>query len=310
MSQRVLITGGKGRLGRILTSYLKAQGYRVKALGRSDLESPEQSVQVDSGGRLQTLSEKVSEADILLHLASTTSRDQATQRAVHVDLTQQLLEAATATPTARFVYFSSAKAVAGEHAGQPLSVDCEPQPKSDYGRFKRAAEEAIMAHVFNPATQATILRLPMVYGPGCSGNFDRLARLVRRGVPVPLARNNVRSVLFTENLCAYIGALLATPENPVVGAGPKPVNTIHLADPEPLSSARLTQLMADQGNRPNRCVPLPQKLGLMAGYLPLVGGYAMRLFGSLELDTCSLGNWAAPYTTPQGVTLTLDQTIG
>ena len=57
-----------------------------------------------------------------------------------------------------------------------------------------------------------------------------------------------------------------------------------------------------QGQRcRNRSLKLPQYIGLVAGRLPLVGGYARRLFGTLELDTASLGNWTAPLTTEQAV---------
>ena len=273
MSQRVLITGANGRLGRVLTDYLSERGHAVQGLVRANPAGANQTADASPAALVRLLSN----CDTLVHMASTASADPASQRAVHVDLTEGLLAAAQTASLANFVYVSSIKALAGEHASQPLGIQTEPQPSSDYGRYKLQAEQAICRHNFAPGTQVRILRLPMVYGPGCKGNFDRLAGLVKRGLPVPVARDNARSMLSSTNLCAYIDALLNN-------AVPRPQithQTIHLADPQPLSSAALTDLMAQAQQCANRSVKMPQRLGLIAGRLPIIGGYARRLFLSL-----------------------------
>ena len=253
-SGRVLITGGMGRLGRVLTDYLQTKGYEVHAFVRSDSEPSTQNVRSTEAA----LVEQLQSTDVVLHLASTASSDRAVQEAVHIDLTQGLLDAMAVAPPKHFVYFSSAKALAGEHSTEQLSVDAHPQPTSHYGRFKLAAEQLIRGHPVMGSTacvtETTILRLPMVYGPGCAGNFDRLANLIRRGVPVPLARDNVRSLLFTENLCAYIGDLLAgsllespsrlPPQERLETEG-RGTRIVHLADSNPPPSAMLAQWMAN-----------------------------------------------------------------
>ena len=160
MSQRVVITGANGRLGRVLTNYLSERGHQVHGLVRTNPVGANQSADASPAGLAQLLKN----CDTLLHMASTASADQASQRAVHVDLTQQLLDAAQQTNLANFVYFSSIKAVAGEHVPQPLDTQADPQPQSDYGRYKLAAEQAVVRHEFASTTQARIIRLPMVYG--------------------------------------------------------------------------------------------------------------------------------------------------
>lgn len=298
MSQRVLITGANGRLGKLLAKHLVSQGHAVRGLVRSNPKGEAQSTAANPS----ELGELLRHTDTLLHLASTSSKDPATQQAVHVELTQQLLEAANAAGVANIVYFSSVKAVAGEHCDQAIGIDRVPEPNSDYGRFKLAAERVLFSYHFSGDTKVEIVRLPMVYGPSCGGNFDRLAGLVKRGLPIPLARDNARSLLFAGNLCGYVDALLGGPTL----AFDRP-RLSHLADPQPLSSLALTAMIARaQGGR-NASLGLPQWLARATFRAPLVGGYAARLFGSLELDTTSLNGWTAPFTTEQGVATALER---
>jgi len=300
VSQRVLITGANGRLGKLLTNHLKSQGHSVHGLVRSNPQGQGQSIATSADALLELLRN----TDTLLHLASTSSRDPAIQQAVHVELTHQLLDAANRAGVPNIVYFSSVKAVAGEHCPLPITIDGEPKPNSDYGYFKLAAERALGSYRFSGNTKVEIVRLPMVYGPGCAGNFDRLAGFVKRGLPIPLARDNARSLLYCGNLCAYVDALLG--DSTEQSAQPAKKIT-HLADPQPLSSLALTALIARAQGCRNASIGLPQWVGLLISRVPLVGGYAARLFGSLELDPASSIDWAAPFTTAQGVAVTVVQ---
>ena len=81
-------------------------------------------------------------------------------------------------------------------------------PVSDYGRSKANADAALAA-LATPEFCVTLLRVPALYGPGATGKFGQLARVMtalgRFPVFRPLAR---RSVLNLDNAAVAIAALL------------------------------------------------------------------------------------------------------
>jgi nucleoside-diphosphate-sugar epimerase len=80
------------------------------------------------------------------------------------------------------VYFSSIKAV-GEEAGGPdgpANESLPPAPTTLYGKAKREAERIIIDAAGRSEIQATILRLPMVYGLEGSGNLSKMLEAIAR----------------------------------------------------------------------------------------------------------------------------------
>jgi len=78
----------------------------------------------------------------------------------------------------------------------------------------------------NTACAWTILRPPLVYGKGNKANFGLLLKLVKSGIPLPLASvRNRRSFVYVENLVDVIIACLGNPKAfgktylPSTGAG-------------------------------------------------------------------------------------------
>lgn len=64
-----------------------------------------------------------------------------------------------------------------------------------YGISKLEAEELVLRCSSESGMTATVLRLPLVYGPGVKANMLRLFALVGRGIPLPFGRvNNRRSL--------------------------------------------------------------------------------------------------------------------
>ena len=61
-----------------------------------------------------------------------------------------------------------------------------PQPVTAYGRSKLAAEEAIKSVLADSGCAWTILRPPLVYGPGNKANFGLLVKLVQTGLPLEI----------------------------------------------------------------------------------------------------------------------------
>jgi len=101
---RILVTGGSGRLGRVLTPLLSAAGHSVRVLSRVQRAGPDLQVSGVVGDLITGagLVEAVTDIDCIVHLASN-SRN---ARAVDVEGTQRLLEAARAAGVKHLRYVS------------------------------------------------------------------------------------------------------------------------------------------------------------------------------------------------------------
>lgn len=108
----------------------------------------------------------------------------------------------------QFVFFSS-MSVYGMEVGR-IHADTPETPNTAYGRSKLDGEQALTA-LANDAFRVAILRPPMIYGPGCKGNYPRLSRLIRKLHVFPRVQNE-RSMLYIDTLCAFMDALLQSGE--------------------------------------------------------------------------------------------------
>ena len=91
-----------------------------------------------------------------------------------------MLRAAAEAGVRRFVHLSSVKAMA-EPGRDCVDEDWPGAPLTDYGRAKRAAEQAVLQAGAQHGMHVVNLRLSMVYGHGGRGNLERMARAVAQG---------------------------------------------------------------------------------------------------------------------------------
>lgn len=108
----------------------------------------------------------------------------------------------------QFVFFSS-MSVYGMEVGR-IHADTPPRPATAYGQSKLDAETALRA-LEDGAFHVAVLRPPMIYGPGCKGNYPRLSCLVRKLRVFPSVKNE-RSMLYIHTLCAFLDGLLQSGE--------------------------------------------------------------------------------------------------
>ena len=120
--------------------------------------------------------------------------------AVNRDLPLAVAEKAKKAWVGQFIFLSSLYAY-GRKRGE-INAGTKENPTDAYGLSKLEAEKAL-AGLANDTFRVAILRPPMVYGPGCRGNFPRLAALVRR-LPVFPDRPNRRSLIYIENLARLL----------------------------------------------------------------------------------------------------------
>jgi nucleoside-diphosphate-sugar epimerase len=282
---RVVVTGASGFVGRVVVPALRARGHDVLALDRAALGDI---------GAIRDWSVHLSGSDAVVHLAGVAharQTDERRLRAVNVDAALALGKAAAAAG-AKMLQMSSVK-VLGEETPRGSFDDSSPHaPQDAYARAKAEAETALRAV---PGLSLTVLRPPLVYGPGVKANFFALMRAVARGWPLPLAGiENRRSLLYVGNLADAVVRCVETP----LAAG----NTYCVTDGAPLSTPDLCRALGAALGTPARLFFFPP--ALLELWPP-----ASRLTRSLVVDDGAIRrglDWAPLHTVAEGLRRTAE----
>jgi len=83
-----------------------------------------------------------------------------------------------------------------------INASTTPEPIDFYGRSKLEADLEIQK-LNSDEFKTVIIRTPMVYGPGCKGNFPRLKKIAKLSPIFPNIENK-RSMIYIDNLCEFI----------------------------------------------------------------------------------------------------------
>jgi len=300
---RVLITGAAGFVGRALLA--TRAPLQLRAAVRSDPVpglGVDQVIVGDIDERTDW-SQALDGVDCVVHLAARVhvidpnANDRVEFERTNVLGTEQLARAAAAVGVRRFIFLSSIK-VNGESSGdRAFRVDDIPRPKDDYARSKLEAERRLSAIETASGMTVSIVRPPLVYGPGVCANFYRLLSLARSGLPLPLASVvNVRSMVSVWNLCDLIFALLRHD---------RPMNGVFLvADGEDISTAELLRRLAQIMRRPLRLFSLPvgalKALAVFAGRSAEINKLCNSLVVDISQTHARLG-WSPPVTLDEGL---------
>ena len=201
--KRILITGKNSYIGRSVETWLTRlpEKYIVDTV---DME-------VDSWKETD-----FSKYDVVLHVAgiahvSTDPKLEDLYYRVNRDLTIETAKKAKAEGVRQFVFMSSI-IVYGDSKISKRVIDrnTEPTPSNFYGVSKLQAEEGIK-FLEDDDFKIVILRPPMIYGKGSKGNYLKLSRLARK-IPVFPDIDNERSMLYIDNLCEFIKAMIDNEE--------------------------------------------------------------------------------------------------
>jgi len=305
-AMRIAVTGASGFVGRSLIAHGTASGAEMIAVVRreSPLTGATQRIVPDITDTA-ALTRAFAGADAVVHLAARVhvmhreGREALARfRAVNVDGTRAVVDACGAAGVRRLVFLSTAK-VLGEGGNGVLRDDAPLAPQGAYAQSKAEAEELVAAVA--PAGLAwTILRPPLVYGPGVGGNFRRLLRLAQIGAtfPVPLgAVRNQRSLVAVRNLAAAALHALRDPR----AAGHRYL----VSDGEDLSTAELLRRLGELRGRRVRLLAVPPFI--LRGALRVLGkgAEADRLLESFAVDSSGIRrelDWIPP--------LRLDEALG
>jgi nucleoside-diphosphate-sugar epimerase len=224
----VAVTGARGYIGRIVSTALAADGFRVIGLVRR----PE----AGSGDRLYDLrrdpdANLLEGVDTLIHCAydfSVTS--EADIWAVNVVGTRRLLEAVAGSSVRRTILVSSMSAY--------------PGTDQLYGRAKLDTERTALE------LGMAVVRLGLVYGPGWGGMAGSLKKMANLPLVPIVGTRSYQYTVHEEDLADAFVVLAHASELPNIPLG--------LANPDPVPFRLLMERIAVATGRPRlRFIPIP-----------------------------------------------------
>lgn len=166
-------------------------------------------------------------------ISSLTEEQKQEYYAINCELAVEAAKKVIADGAAQYVCFSSI-IVYGDSSNSRkpvrITADTEPAPSNFYGDSKWQAEQKLqelfgtemrltqpdatdesVSDSPHTGTQLAILRLPMIYGPGCKGNYQTLVKIAQK-LPLFPTYHNERSVLRIDHLCEYLRTLAESGE--------------------------------------------------------------------------------------------------
>lgn len=262
---KILITGVHGFVGSNLVEYLKKEhviyGIDIVRMNKDGLIKTYSWDDIEQGN--------LPDCDAIIHLAGKAHDIKNKSLAdeyfnVNVGLTKRIFDHFISSSARKFIFFSSAKAVA-DKLKKVLTEDVVPNPVGPYGESKIKAEQYILSkynefltnqihsqenkcknHDVRTLKQVYILRPCMIHGPGNKGNLNLLIGVVQRGVPWPLgAFENKRTFTSIDNVTFLVNGLLF--EDAESG-------TYNIGDDNPLSTNELVGIICEVMGKRTRVV--------------------------------------------------------
>lgn len=210
MENNVLVTGGNGFIGRHLINELIRINANITVLVRSIATVPKEwtgRVEIIEGDitNIKSILNIGNNFDTVFHLAAyihnipKSSAEIEYVYEVNVEGTKNLL-GSMSNSIKQIVFFSSVS-VYGKYAGNNVDECTEANPVTPYGQSKLEAESIIKRWGQEKHVNTIFLRLPLVYGYGNKGNFDKLIRAIKRNFFIIIGDgSNKRSMVYVGNV--------------------------------------------------------------------------------------------------------------
>lgn len=307
MIHRLLVTGATGFLGSKLVEYLNgANKYQIDVAVR-DLSTYKEY----KGGKVScaknfrdedSLYSMTKDVDTIIHCAAKVHviNDRSCNsleeyRSVNVDGALNLARRAASNGCQRFIFISTVGVVEVPKY-MNYGVDSTCPINLHYAISKGEAEEELLNFAEMSGMDVVIIRPPLIYGPNAPGNFDRLIKLVKSGVPLPFKDiDNRRSFIALDNLIDLIDKTILHPDA---------ANSIFtVSDGNDLSTPDLIRLLAETIGCPARLYSLPESLIKLLARIFGKQAEIERLIGSFQVDitrTCEVLDWSPLITVKEG----------
>jgi nucleoside-diphosphate-sugar epimerase len=311
----VLVTGASGFIGQALCERLEKSEMQIRRALRKPQEKKhtvtnQDSIIIPDIGPDTDWSKALENIDCVIHLAARVhimkdrSREPLAEfKKVNTYGTVCLAQQAVAMGIKKFIYLSSIK-VNGEitDPNNPFTIESIPNPQDPYGISKCMAEECLRSISCGAKMSTTIIRPPLVYGPGVKANFKSLIRCIQMGIPLPFGEitQNRRSFVALENVTDIIAKCIT--------AKSAANQTFLVSDGEDLSTVDLLQRIGAACGKTPCFISVPEtalKWGLKIIQQKAV---YLRLCQSLQIDikkTCSILNWNPPISISEGLRRTV-----
>jgi UDP-glucose 4-epimerase len=278
----VLVTGATGFVGRHLAPALAREGWIVRRAVRHGSATGD-NVLIKSIGPTTDWGPALAEAEAVVHLAARVhhpNEEHADElyRMINTEGTLQLARSAARAGVKQFLYVSTILVNGSCTDGRPaFREDDEFAPRGVYGMSKAQAELGLKHLAQQSGMRISVVRPPLVYGPGAGGNFRHLVTAVELGIPLPLGSiRNRRAFVSVQNLASFISSWLSA-EN-------EKFAVYLIADQEQISTPEFIRRIASAMDRRAYLMPVPPKLLELAVRLMRRPELRDSLIGSMEID--------------------------
>lgn len=189
----ILVTGGTGFIGRHLCMSLLRRGHHVRCLARNIEVGPKafqnEDIELVKGDLTQpeTLRNVAHGIDAVYHLAAAGHVSEISRQAfkhfsdINVQGTKNLISLCAREGVKRIIHFSSTAAI-GLPKQSVISEETLCTPQTPYQKSKLHSEAAAFSLGRRYNIQVIVLRPCLVYGPGGTGEFLKICKLIKKGV--------------------------------------------------------------------------------------------------------------------------------
>ena len=303
---RIAVTGATGFVGRSLVDRLQREAVDVVAITRSRPPGDNSLSNLYScSNYLDTasLASLFCSCDVVIHLAALAHQVSRSSFAIELNAYRRanleslvsVARAASQAGVRRLVFVSSIGVNGSSTYGTPFTEADKPLPSEPYAITKLDAERALADELLDSLTDWVVLRPPLVYGPGCPGNLERLISLASSAPVLPFGSiHSLRTLISIDNL---IDALLIASHHPAVSR-----RVFVVSDSEDIDVAGILKaFLSGLGRGPWRLLPIPPSL--IGFLLKLLGKKALwhKFSGELRVDSssfCRATGWV-PAVRPQ-----------
>ena len=195
-NKTILITGANGFVGSfLLRKLLLYKNYKLKIVSRKNINIHGDNAEVILIKDLNAFNDwatLLEDVDYIFHLVGVSHFSNKLKNEkdyfykINVHLTKKIVEGAAISKVKKIIFLSSIK-VNGEFTSDNtmFSEKDIPKPQDAYGKSKLEAERGLFDLAENTDMELTVIRPPIIYGPGVKGNFDKLIKILLLGFPLP-----------------------------------------------------------------------------------------------------------------------------